>query len=131
MEVITSFPSPPCGFILNIPCAGEDDQTINHPSQNNGLRLPLVTQYNSFGQLTADYQSHSSAVNRDRIVGAESVTDVQQVNEITDVTKTVGASWVTPVYSRAGNMTTMPQPEIWDACSLLADSRISYRNFKT
>ncbi len=32
------------------------------------------------------------------------------VNEITDITKTVGASWVTPVYSRAGNMTTMPQP---------------------
>jgi len=32
------------------------------------------------------------------------------VNEITDITETVGASWVTPVYSRAGNMTTMPQP---------------------
>ena len=32
------------------------------------------------------------------------------VNEITDVTETVGASWVTPVYSRAGNMTTMPKP---------------------
>jgi len=32
------------------------------------------------------------------------------VNEITDITETVGASWVTPIYSRAGNMTTMPQP---------------------
>ncbi len=32
------------------------------------------------------------------------------VNEITDVTETAGASWVTPVYSTAGNMTTMPQP---------------------
>jgi len=32
------------------------------------------------------------------------------VNEITDITETVGASWVTPVYSRAGNMKTMPQP---------------------
>jgi len=32
------------------------------------------------------------------------------VNEITDITETVGSSWVTPIYSRAGNMTTMPQP---------------------
>jgi RHS repeat-associated protein len=32
------------------------------------------------------------------------------VNEITDITETVGPSWVTPVYSRAGNMTAMPQP---------------------
>jgi len=32
------------------------------------------------------------------------------VNEITDITETVGASWVTLIYSRAGNMTTMPQP---------------------
>ncbi|MEJ7594318.1 MAG: hypothetical protein WKF77_22505 [Planctomycetaceae bacterium] len=32
------------------------------------------------------------------------------VNEITDITESAGASWVTPIYSRAGNMTTMPQP---------------------
>ncbi|MEZ6129849.1 MAG: hypothetical protein R3C59_14295 [Planctomycetaceae bacterium] len=32
------------------------------------------------------------------------------VNEITDITETAGASWVTPAYSAAGNMTTMPQP---------------------
>ena len=30
-----------------------------------------------------------------------------KVNEITDIT---GPSWVTPAYSKAGNMTTMPQP---------------------
>jgi RHS repeat-associated protein len=32
------------------------------------------------------------------------------VNEITDMAETVGPSWVTPAYNRAGNMTTMPQP---------------------
>ncbi len=32
------------------------------------------------------------------------------VNEITDITETAGAAWGTPVYSAAGNMTTMPQP---------------------
>jgi len=33
-----------------------------------------------------------------------------KVNEITDVSETVGPSWVTPVYNRAGNMTTIPKP---------------------
>lgn len=32
-----------------------------------------------------------------------------KVNEITDVTETSGPSWVTPAYSNAGNMTTVPQ----------------------
>lgn len=32
------------------------------------------------------------------------------MNEITDITESAGSSWVTPVYSAAGNMTTMPQP---------------------
>ena len=33
-----------------------------------------------------------------------------RVNEITDITESVGLSWVTPAYSKAGNMTTIPQP---------------------
>jgi RHS repeat-associated protein len=33
-----------------------------------------------------------------------------KVNEITDITESAGPSWVTPVYSKAGNMTTMPKP---------------------
>jgi len=33
-----------------------------------------------------------------------------KVNEITDITESTGPSWVTPVYSKAGNMTTIPQP---------------------
>lgn len=32
------------------------------------------------------------------------------VNEITDITETTGPSWITPAYSKAGNMTTIPQP---------------------
>jgi len=33
-----------------------------------------------------------------------------EANEITDITESTGPSWVTPAYSKAGNMTTMPQP---------------------
>jgi hypothetical protein len=32
------------------------------------------------------------------------------VNEITDLTNTIGSTWIEPAYNRAGNMTTMPQP---------------------
>ena len=32
------------------------------------------------------------------------------VNEITDITESTGPSWSTPGYSKAGNMTTIPQP---------------------
>jgi hypothetical protein len=32
------------------------------------------------------------------------------VNEITNISETAGPSWVTPVYSAVGNMTTLPQP---------------------
>ena len=33
-----------------------------------------------------------------------------KVNEITGITETAGPAWTTPAYSRAGNMTTVPQP---------------------
>jgi len=33
-----------------------------------------------------------------------------KVNEITDIAEILGISWVSPVYSKAGNMTAMPQP---------------------
>ena len=32
------------------------------------------------------------------------------VNEITDITESTGPAWLTPVYNRAGNMTTVPKP---------------------
>ena len=33
-----------------------------------------------------------------------------KVNEITNITESVGPNWVVPAYDGAGNMTTMPQP---------------------
>ena len=33
-----------------------------------------------------------------------------KVNEITDITETVGDAWATPVHDRAGNMTSAPKP---------------------
>ena len=35
---------------------------------------------------------------------------VNEVNEITDITETTGPSWMTPVFDRNGNMTTVPKP---------------------
>ncbi|QDU01709.1 tRNA3(Ser)-specific nuclease WapA precursor [Gimesia chilikensis] len=32
-----------------------------------------------------------------------------KVNEITDITESSGSSWITPAYSKAGNMTTIPR----------------------
>jgi RHS repeat-associated protein len=32
------------------------------------------------------------------------------VNEITDITESTGAAWITPLYNRAGNMTRVPKP---------------------
>jgi len=33
-----------------------------------------------------------------------------KVNEISDISETTGPTWITPVYNRAGNMTTIPKP---------------------
>jgi RHS repeat-associated protein len=35
---------------------------------------------------------------------------VNPTNEITDITETIGPSWITPAYDAAGSMTTIPQP---------------------
>ncbi len=40
----------------------------------------------------------------------DQIRTANQVNEITDMSETTGPSWVTPVYNRAGNMTTIPKP---------------------
>ncbi len=39
----------------------------------------------------------------------EQTRDANEVNEITDITNSVGSSWAQPAYSPAGNMTTIPQ----------------------
>ncbi|MEZ6114534.1 MAG: hypothetical protein R3C99_26510 [Pirellulaceae bacterium] len=33
-----------------------------------------------------------------------------KVNEISNISESVGPAWVTPAYDRAGNMTTIPKP---------------------
>ena len=33
-----------------------------------------------------------------------------KVNEVADINESTGPSWATPVYNRAGNMTTIPKP---------------------
>ncbi|MEZ6129144.1 MAG: RHS repeat-associated core domain-containing protein [Planctomycetaceae bacterium] len=63
---------------------------------------------------TLDEASNSSGFKKDD--NGNGTWDLNQsrtsndVNEITNITETTGSSWVTPAYSAAGNMTTMPQP---------------------
>jgi RHS repeat-associated protein len=66
---------------------------------------------------------------------------VNPVNEITAINETVGATWVTPVYSRAGNMTTMPKPadskqsftatyDAWNRLTEIADGATTVTTYK-
>jgi len=59
---------------------------------------------------TGNWMKYLEDTNGDGTWDLNQVRTANTVNEITDITETAGASWVTPVYSRAGNMTTMPQP---------------------
>ncbi|MEI8381047.1 MAG: RHS repeat-associated core domain-containing protein [Planctomycetota bacterium] len=57
----------------------------------------------------------------------EQTRTANAVNEITDITDTVGPAWVTPAYNRAGNMTTMPKvadPTTSQTCTYDAWNRI-------
>jgi RHS repeat-associated protein len=91
-------------------------------------------EYNSFQQLTREYQEHGGAVdtstsiyvdylyadgsaNTSRRAGCVypngrnvSYHTANPVNEITDITNTTGDAWSQPGYDAAGNMTTIPQP---------------------
>ncbi|QDU05521.1 hypothetical protein V6x_52590 [Gimesia chilikensis] len=40
----------------------------------------------------------------------QQVRSSNKVNEITDISETTGSNWITPAYSKTGNMTILPQP---------------------
>ena len=59
---------------------------------------------------TGNWSRYSNA---DFLAPADTVDQTRtsnQVNELTELTSTVGASWAQPAYDRAGNMTALPQP---------------------
>ncbi len=83
---------------------------------------PTLTQdwtLDATGNWTDFIQGVTDALNQDRTHN--------QVNEITDITETVGSAWPTPSYDDNGNTTAMPQPAnltssfdaTWDAWNRL------------
>ena len=64
--------------------------------------------YNDFGQLITEYQQDTDGDGTWDLIQSRTSN---KVNEITDITETVGNSWTTPSYNKSGNMTTIPIPD--------------------
>ena len=59
---------------------------------------------------TGNWSGFKEDLNGDSTWDLDQSRTSSDVNEITDITETSGAAWVTPAYNRAGNMTTIPKP---------------------
>lgn len=59
---------------------------------------------------TGNWRKYLKDTNGDGAWDLNQSRTANEVNEITEIMETVGASWATPAYNRAGNMTTIPQP---------------------
>jgi RHS repeat-associated protein len=95
----------------------EDKQTIIDPTLQQGWHLDATGNWQNFTQ--NDQADASQTLDQQRVAN--------QVNEITQIARTVGADWATPAYDRNGNMTVIPQPKdmtltflgTWDAWNRL------------
>ena len=59
---------------------------------------------------TGNWRKFTEDSNGDGVWDLDQLRTSNRVNEITDLSEYTGASWVTPAYNRAGNMTTIPKP---------------------
>ncbi len=59
---------------------------------------------------TGNRRKYLEDTNGDGTWNLNQARTANEVNEITNITKSVGASWTTPAYNPAGNMSTIPQP---------------------
>jgi len=59
---------------------------------------------------TGNWRKFLEDSNGDGSWSLDQTRTANKVNEITDFAESIGPSWVTPAYSRAGNMTTIPKP---------------------
>ncbi|WP_233216293.1 hypothetical protein [Blastopirellula marina] len=59
---------------------------------------------------TGNCQKYLEDTNGDGTWDLNQARTSNDVNEITDITESVGTAWATPAYNRAGNMTSIPQP---------------------
>ncbi|MFV0444438.1 MAG: RHS repeat-associated core domain-containing protein [Planctomycetaceae bacterium] len=80
----------------------------------NSTKTGLTTE--TFGQCwtldaTGNWQQFRQDSDGNGVWNLEQTRTANPVNEITDIAATTGATWVTPAYDPAGNMTTIPQPQ--------------------
>jgi YD repeat-containing protein len=95
----------------------EDKQAIIDPALQQGWHLDATGNWQNFTQ--NDQEDASQTLDQQRIAN--------QVNEITQIARTVGPNWATPAYDRNGNMIVIPQPKdmtqtfqgTWDAWNRL------------
>jgi RHS repeat-associated protein len=59
---------------------------------------------------TGNWRKFTEDDDGDGIWNLDQLRASNRVNEITDLSEYAGPAWVTPAYSRAGNMTTIPKP---------------------
>ncbi|PHS02287.1 MAG: hypothetical protein COA78_21630 [Blastopirellula sp.] len=90
-----------------------DKQTITSPAMQQSWQLDATGNWNNFTQ--NDQSNSSNVLDQSRVAN--------QVNEITEISRSVGSDWALPVHDANGNMTSIPQPSdmsssytaTWDA----------------
>lgn len=82
----------------------ENNSVIESPALQQGWLLDSTGNWRNFTQ--NDQQDPAKALDQQR--------SHNQVNEITEIARTVGQQWATPAYDRNGNMTVIPQPKEMD-----------------
>ena len=91
----------------------EGNASITGPTMQQAWQLDATGNWSGFTNF--DQTDSDNTLDQNRTSNA--------ANEITAITGTVGPQWATPVYDRAGNMTSVPQPfdmsslydAVWDA----------------
>lgn len=95
----------------------DNNTAIESPTLQQGWHLDATGNWKNFTQ--NDHADATQTLDQQRVAN--------QVNEITQIARTVGANWATPEYDRNGNMTVIPQPKdmtqtlqgTWDAWNRL------------
>ncbi len=82
--------------------------TLN--AQKDGITNKALTVCWSLDS-TGNWKKYLEDANGDGTWNLNQARTANKANEINDITESVGTSWATPAYNRAGNMTTIPQPD--------------------
>ena len=87
--------------------ASLDRGTLN--AENGAITSPQFAECWSLDE-TGNWSNFRQDDDGDNVWNLNQNRTANKVNEISDITESAGPSWATPAYSKAGNMTTIPQP---------------------